>query len=149
MSTVQRLADAVPGGDDWKQRRRHWHCYADEVRLGEEIDYAGRRERAVAMTPEEVVAWMMAESGRVLPRLAQERRSEAARLTADETLREIHLAALSQGRSSGLSIAVSDGTVLRLYAHSVGPVEVPGIMSRIPAICAQSHAGDANTVTMS
>jgi hypothetical protein len=149
MSTTQQPADPAPEGDGWKQRRRHWHCYADEVRLDEEIDYEGRRARAVAMTPGEVVTWMTAEAGRVLPRLVQERRLEAERLRTDETLREVHLATLSQGRSTGMCIAISDRTVLRLYAHSVGPVDVPEILSRTPAICAQHHEGDANRVTMS
>lgn len=46
-----------------------------------------------------------------------------------------------------MSIAISDGTVLRLYAHPVGPVNVPGILSRIP-VMRTNHEGDANTVTM-
>jgi hypothetical protein len=43
---------------------------------------------------------------------------------------------------------MSDGTALRLYAHSVGPAEIPELLSRIPAICAQNHAGNANGVTI-
>jgi hypothetical protein len=44
---------------------------------------------------------------------------------------------------------MSDGTALRLYAHSVGPAEVPELLSRIPAICAQNHEGKTNHVTIS
>jgi hypothetical protein len=80
MTTIQQGA--------WRQRRRHWHCYADEVRVGEEVDYEGRRERTVAMTPDEVVAWMATEVDRILPRLAIQRRAEAERLRSDETFGE-------------------------------------------------------------
>lgn len=137
----------VTGGDTWKRHERHWHCYADEARVGQEVDYRDRPGHAVAMAPEDVLAWMQAQADRVLPRLEGRWRSGAERLKADEALRGVHLAALSWGKSTGLNIAVADGLVLRLFTHSVGPGDSPHVHSwMIPALCTSTHEGDSKRV---
>ncbi|MGH8907380.1 MAG: hypothetical protein ACRD0K_12855 [Egibacteraceae bacterium] len=121
-------------------RQRHWHLYADQTPPRAEISY-DRAPDAVAMTPEHALAWMAAQADRHAERIPSHQQANARRLTEDARLREVHLAALSWGRSTGAIINLGPDTALRLYAHSVGPSDSKACLpSLLPAVCDQQHA---------
>jgi len=123
-----QLSERHTPGTLWKETQRHWHCYADELNVGERVEY-NRPEQTVAKTPDEVMAWMEAETDKLLPRVTDRWRAEADRLRSNETLREIHLAALRGGKGTAAVIRLSDARVMCLQAVQAGPpINHPGIL---------------------
>jgi len=125
----------VQTSDTWRQLQRHWHCYADETGLNEPLDY-NRPEHTVAATPDEVLAWLAAETDRLLPRVSARWQAEADRLTTDEALRAVHRATLQRGKGTGATIRLADVRVVMLLAIPAGPeIDDPGILSA--QVCAR------------
>ncbi|MPZ87452.1 MAG: hypothetical protein GEU81_05135 [Nitriliruptorales bacterium] len=109
------------GGDTWQEHDRHWHCYATEAPISQNVGYEG--DYTPAGSPDEVLEWLR----RHLDQLGAER---------DRPWWGVTLAALTWGRSTGAIVATGPGMTIRLSAMSVGEQPSPHAQStRAEAYC--------------
>jgi hypothetical protein len=108
----------------WKHEHRHWHCTAVEGPIGQRLEIKPDEQHA-AHSPEEVLAWMEREVGRLRARLTQDGTGGADRVVLDAELRRLHLERLAAGRSAGAFVPLAGERILALDALAVTSADCP------------------------
>lgn len=107
-----------------KHEHQHWHCTAVEGPIGQRLEVKPDEQRA-AHSPEEVLAWMEQEVGRLRSRLPQNV-TAADSAVLDAELRQLQLERLDAGRSAGAFVPLVGERILALDALAVTTADCPG-----------------------
>ena len=101
----------VHGGATWQTLGVHWHAHTQIIKTGDEIDVRNRTDYQPLTSPDDVLDWWTDQLAALnLPNPLE-----------DPHRAEIEAARLSWGKSTGLTIALPNDTVLVLYARAAGP----------------------------
>jgi hypothetical protein len=108
-----------------KHEHQHWHCTAVEGPIGQRLEVKPDEQHA-AHSPEEVLAWMEHEVGRLRSRLPRDGTGAADGVVLDAELRRLQLERLTAGRSAGTFVPLAGERILALDALAVTTADCPG-----------------------